>query len=407
MSVAKFLSVSWLRLIAFVSLACLASLASAEWIQVTGKAPLDHGRYDLAREQAMKDALRQAVYQYGVNVDSQQVVKNGIVQEDTLNLQSRAQVNQSLVSSEREEDGFLWVTLNVDMRHQALCESSQASHYKKKVAVLGFSVQVPSQTSLGGLQGLERGLSSQLSQRLKDRDALVVYEQSQVGIHADLQNAPTRYTEQLTLTHAADYAKQAGVQFVVSGVVRNLSVEDPESFSTSYWTRLKSLAGETNKNRQFIVDLFVHDGFSGAIVWQKQFSARGKWQSDLANKMRFDSPEFWSEDYGQQVAKVLNSMALNITEQLQCQPFMTRISRVDGKTLHFSAGASSGIRPGDTLGLYRTSNFYDANRLSGVELENVKTALTVSQVHPNFSSGMISVEPGRLNIQEDDLLIAW
>ena len=42
-----------------------------------------------------------------------------------------------------------------------------------------------------------------------------------------------------------------------------------------------------------------------------------------------------------------------------------------------------------------------------VDLESVKTALTVTQVHPNFSSGTISVDPGRLNIQEDDLLIAW
>ena len=98
-------------------------------------------------------------------------------------------------------------------------------------------------------------------------------------------------------------------------------------------------------------------------------------------------------------------MATNVTEQVRCQPFMTRITRIEGKILHFSSGASSGIRPGDTLALYRTFNFYDSERLTGVELDSVKTALTVSQVHPNFSSGTISVDPGRLNIQEDDLLI--
>ena len=86
---------------------------------------------------------------------------------------------------------------------------------------------------------------------------------------------------------------------------------------------------------------------------------------------------------------------------------MTRISRVDGKTLHFDAGASTGIRPGDKLSLYRTFNFNDADQQRGVELTNVKTALTVSQVHPGFASGTIAVDPGRLNIQEDDLLIAW
>ena len=380
---------------------------SAEWIQVTGKASLKHGRYDLAREQATKDALRQAVYQHGVNVNSQQTFENGRLEEDSLSLSSRAQVNQSVIHSESEENGYLLLTLNVDVVNQPLCEDSQASQYKKKVAVLGFSLQVPKQVRLGGLQNIERALASELSLKLKETDAVVVYEQSQVAIHADLRNAPSHYTEQLTLTHAANYAKQAGVQFVVSGVIRDLSLEDSDAFETSYWTKLKRLVKRTNPNRHFVVDLFVHDGFSGAIVWQKQFSTTGKWQADLTDKVGFGSPAFMSEEYGQQVTALIQSMAGNVTEQIHCQPFMTRISRVEGKTLHFSSGASSGIRPGDTLSLYRTSNFYDSDRLSGVELDNVKTALTVSQVHPNFSSGTISVDPGRLNIQADDLLIAW
>ena len=395
------------RLTLFCLLLSTSFLASAEWIQVTGKASLSHGRYDLAREQAMKDGLRQAVYQYGMNVNSQQIVENGKLKEDTLNFSSRAQVKQSVIHSEKEENGYLLLTLNVNMANQPLCEASQSSHYKKKVAVLGFSLQVPAQANMGGLTNIERGFATQLSQELKEIAELVVYEQSQVAIHADLRNAPSHYTEQLTLTQAADYAKQAGVQFVVSGVIRDLSLEDPGAFATNYWTKLKRLANQANQNRRFIVDLFVHDGFSGAIVWQKQFTTRGEWQVDLADKIGFESPEFLNEDFGQKVSGLIENMAANITEQVHCQPFMTRISRVEGQTLHFSSGASSGIRPGDTFALYRIASFYDADRLSGVELENVKTALTVSQVHPNFSSGTISVNPGRLNIQEDDLLIAW
>ena len=396
-----------LSFVVFCLLVSFSISATAEWIQVTGKASLSHGRYDVAREQAMKDALRQAAYQYGMNVDSQQTIENGQLKEDTLNLSSRAQVKQSVIHSETEEDGYLLLTLNVDMVNQPLCEASQASHYKKKVAVLGFSLQVPSQVNMGGLVDIERGLASQLSQQLKVRDELVVYEQSQVAMHADLRNAPSHYSEQLTLTHAADYAKQAGVQFVVSGVIRDLSMEDPDAFSTDYWTKLKRLANQANQNRRFIVDVFVHDGFSGAIVWQKQYTTEGKWQIDLYDKVGFSSSELLNSEYGQRVVSLIEKIAGNITEQIHCQPFMTRISRVEGKTLHFSAGASSGIRPGDTFALYRTSNFYDSDRLSGVDLENVKTALSVTQVHPNFSSGTISVDPGRLNIQEDDLLVAW
>lgn len=381
--------------------------ASAVWIQVTGRASIEHGGYNLAREQAMKDALRQAVYQYDAGLDSNRSINMSNAQEADFSSNSRAQINQSVIFSEKQENGYLVLTLNVDISNRPLCEVSQSSQYKKKVAVLGFSLQVPAQVNMGGLENIERGLAGQLSQRLKEQDALVVYEQSQVTLYADLQNAPSHYTEQLTVSNAADYAKQAGVQFVVSGVIRDLSLEDSDVFETSYWSKLKRLAGQTNQNRQFLVDLFVHDGFSGEIVWQKQFATRGEWRADLTEHVGFESPAFWNEEYGQQIAQVLNKMATNVTEQVSCQPFMTRISRVEGKTLHFSAGASSGIRPGDTLALYRTSNFYDSDRLSGIDLENVKTALTVSQVHPNFASGTISVDPGRLNIQEDDVLIAW
>ncbi len=395
------------RFAVFCLLLSISFSTSAEWIQVTGKASLSHGRYDLAREQAMKDGLRQAVYQYGMRIDSQQTIENGHLKEDSLNLSSRAHVKQSVIYSEAEENGYLLLTLNVEMAKRALCDASQASQYKKKVAILGFSLQIPEQMHMGGLNNIERGLASQLSQQLNEMDALVVYEQSQVALYADLRNAPSHYTEQLTLTHVSDYAKQVGVQFVVSGVIRDLSLENPDAFATNYWTKLKRLVKKANQNRRFMVDIFVHDGFSGAIIWQKQFSTHGKWQIELADKVGFESLEFLNEDYGQQVMTLIKSMAGNISEQIRCQPFMTRISRVEGKTLHFSSGASSGIRPGDTLALYRTASFYDSDRLSGIDLENVKTALTVSQVHPNFASGTISVDPGRLNIQEDDLLIAW
>ena len=128
---------------------------------------------------------------------------------------------------------------------------------------------------------------------------------------------------------------------------------------------------------------------------------------EVGKAVGFGSAEFWQDEYGLAVGGLVNEMAAMINDQLRCQPFMTRISRVEGKTIHFLSGASSGVRPGDKLSLYRTYNFYDADLLKGVELTNVKTALTVSQVHPGFASGKISVDPGRLNIQVDDLLVAW
>jgi len=382
-----------------------SQLGCADWIQVTGKAPYKEGLYEQAREKAREDALQQAVMQVGSHVQSEQRVVNGILKHDQINVTSQARVNKSLVLDEYIWKGVLHLSMNVDVDEVPTCADSQASTYKKQVVVLGFSVQSPDQARLGAIHNVNRGLSSVLNQALHERGDLVVYQSSQHSLYEDLVNAPSSYTEQQTLTKAAAFAKQMGAQFVVSGVVRDLGFEDESALGTSYWARIKRF--QANTNRRFSVDVFVHDGFSGAIVWQKNFALSAKWTTDPSKKIGFGSAEFWQDDYGVAVGSLVNGMASMIDDQLRCQPFMTRISRIEGKTIHFLSGASSGVRPGDKLALYRTFNFYDADLLKGVELTNVKTALTVSQVHPGFASGKVLVDPGRLNIQVDDLLVAW
>ena len=379
----------------------------AEWVQVKGSAPIVGGRYELAREQAREDAFQQAVMQFGMHVKSRQRVENGVLMQDEVSLSSEARVNKSTVDGEYVKRGILYLKMSVDVESVASCPDSQASGYKKKVAILGFTLQTPEQARLGALHDVERGLASAFNRALKRQDSLIVFENSQFSLHKETINAPSQYTVQKTLTNAAEFAKNMGAQFVISGVVRDMSVEDASAFSSSYLAKLKRLGPLANLNRHFSIDMFIHDGFSGAIVWQKNLSVTARWEEDVQEPIGFGSAEFWQGQYGQAVSGLIDGVSGLVSEQLRCQPFMTRISRVEGKTLHFSSGASSGVRPGDQLSVFRTYNFYDAHMLQGMELTNVKTALTVSQVHPGFASGRISVDPGRLNIQEDDLLIAW
>lgn len=395
------------QIASFVFTLLLSTFAQADWIQVTGTAPLNAGSYETVRNQARESALQQAVMQYGTEVRSVQRMQNGVIRHDEVSLHSQARVARAQVHDEYREQGTLHLVMNVEVEPVPQCPGSQSGTYKKKVAVLGFSVQSPEQARMGSLHDVDRGLASAINHALHRNGGLVVFESSQLRIYPEARNAPSHYTGQNTLTKAADLAKQMGAQFVISGVVRNLGVEQENAFKNSYWQRIANYSKNSNRTRHFSVDVFVHDGFSGEIVWQRNFSTQGQWREAANRQLGFAHPEFWEGDYGQAVSGLINDMAWKIEEQLRCQPFMTRISRVDGKTLHFDAGASTGIRPGDKLSLYRTFNFNDADQQRGVELTNVKTALTVSQVHPGFASGTIAVDPGRLNIQEDDLLIAW
>jgi hypothetical protein len=382
-------------------------LVQADWIQVTGSAALQDGLYEQARQQAYEDALQQAVLQFGTEVRSRQKMRNGSLVEDQLTLSSQATVSQSQLLDEYISQGRLYLKLNVELETLAACPGSSASQYRKNVAVLGFSLQTPGQAGMGGLHDVERGIASYLTQRFRQQGGLVVHEQSQQSLYHESRNAPSTLDAQWQLSDAASIARQMGVQFVVSGVVRDLSLVDASAFETSLWSRIKRLSTLVDRNRRFVLDVFVHDGFSGAIVWQKQFSVAAEWTEGPAEAVAFQSARFQTMPYGVAVLEQLDQIARNIDQQLRCQPFMTRVSRVDGKTLHFMSGANSGIRPGDRFSLYRAEYLQHATQDSSIELFNVKTALTVTQVHPDFGSGSIAVDPGRLNIQQDDVLIAW
>ena len=396
-----------IALLALIYFLFLSIPAMADWVQVTGSAYVEQGLYDQARAQARDDALQKAVMKYGSQIHSKQEMNSGRLTTDYLKVESNAKVRRSEVHEEYFADGHIHVVMNVLMEEAQSCPGSQASQYRKALAVMGFSLQSPRQAALGNLHSVDQGLSRALHLALQKQDGLILFAGGDTQLFQNVQNAPTRFTVEQQMTNAADLAKQLGAQFVISGVVRDLSVEDAQAFGGSPLQRLLRLGNVSNVTRNFSVDLFVHDGFSGSIIWQQSFSAKADWTADPNEKVGFGSSSFWRMEYGHEVQKLVNTMAYLVDEQLRCQPFMTRISRINGKTLHFNSGASTGIRPGDTFSLYRTYNFFDAQHLSGAELQNVKTVLTVSQVHPEFGSGTIGVEPGRINIQEDDLLIAW
>jgi len=386
---------------------CLSAHANAEWLQVTGSAVVEGGQYEIARVQARAEALEKAKLQFGEHIQSQQSVHSGALVSDKVNLQQQAQVKRAAMHDEYTSGDRLYVVMNVELEQSASCPGSQAAQYKKSIAVMGFSLQAPPQGNLGKLGGIDQGLAASLRDALEKQQSLIVLSATQDVLYSDVINAPTQYAQEGQLTQATSVAQNIGAQFVVSGVIRDLSLQDPKAFKNSAFQKLLNLGQFDNRKRNFALDLFVHDGFSGSIIWQERFQTAADWNYDADENIGFGSARFWQGSYGQEVQRQLNTMAYVVSEQLKCQPFMTRISRVQGKTLHFDAGASTGIRPGDTFALYRTYSWYDANRKRGSQLENAKTSLRVSQVHPEFGSGTIAIDPGRINIQEDDLLIAW
>lgn len=381
----------------------------AEWVQVTGQATVVDGQFELARKQAREDALHQAAIRLGATIEGRQEMSNGALIKDDVTVTTQAKANRVVVVDESVDGNILSMVINADMVKikTQQCSADKANGYKKEIAVLGFLLQSPMQANLGALNDVGRRLPSYLREQLNEFNHLVVHESSQYRLYDEAINAPTSETTQRTLTKVVKYAQQMGVQFVVSGIIRDLSVNDTAAFGSSMWRSTQRSLGFADRNRRFAVEVFIHDGFSGAVVYQKRHEVTAIWDADPNDKVGFATPAFAQTQYGQAVSMLLKEVAQDVNGSLRCQPFMARITRAEGKVIHFASGASAGVRPGDQLAVYRTYRFYDSDLLAGTELTNAKAALTVSQVHPSFATGTLSVDAGRLNIQPDDLLIAW
>jgi len=400
-----------------VSYACILAMlllvsgspVRAEWIRVTGESVVYGGDIAAARKAAQEDAIRKASMQYGAQVSSHDQVERGLLTESSIQVQSEAYVSRIVPVSEEVFDDSLLMILDVDVhiKKKELCTGITTNDYRRQVALVGFAFQDLAQASIGGLYQMEREIPAALNAMLVNSPRILVNQASHIQLYQELVNAPTSETEQRTLTKVVNAARDLGVQFVVSGVIRDISVRNPNAYQHSIiknfgrWTTLSDL------QRVFVVDLFIHDGFSGAIMFEHRYSAMGEWDSDPEQIRPMLSANFRELDYGQKVATVMQKMAADVESSVGCQPFMTRITRVEDKNILFEAGASAGVRPGDKFQVYRSRQLYDGDRFQGTHLKDMKLAIEVALVQPEFSSGDLSYDPTRINIQTDDVVVSW
>jgi len=392
--------------ILFVLLIGWASLAEAFVVEVQGQAPIA-GSINHARQQALEDAMRQASLRAEAHVVSTQLMSKGLITQDDIELKSQANIKDVEVLWEGAEQGIYSVTIRADVKPMQMCQ--QGNSLRKAVAVTGFGLVSAKQTSLGQLQNIEQDLARVFINTFNDSGQMHALDASHIGLYSNPKFAPSVQNQQRHLTTSMALAQNLGAQYIVSGIVRGLDtlstaadrVEQNES-----WLSLVGLTDEPTE-RQFVVDVFVHDGFSGALIFSNTYATQGKWNLDRMANVRFASPAFWRSNYGHAVKDLLAGAIDDVSMSLRCQPFMAKIIRTEGKRLHIEALAGAGIRPGDKFSIYRSGTFYNLDLEPRIELTNTDMKATVSQVQPQFIVAELSMSAQQLSIQRDDIVIAW
>jgi hypothetical protein len=383
------------------------SIANAFVVEVEGQAPIS-GAVSYARQQALEDAMRQASLRAEAHVVSTQLMSKGAMLKDEIKLKSQSKIKDVEVLWEDSNDGIYRVAIRADVKAVQMCKS-QGNNLRKAVAVTGFGLVSAKQTSLGQLHNIEQDLARVFINTLNDTGQMHALDASHIGLYAKPAYAPSSQNQQSHLTTSMALAQNLGAQYIVSGIVRGLdtlsTVADKVQRDDT-WLSLVGLADEPAA-RQFVIDVFVHDGFSGALIFSNSYATQGKWNLDRMANVRFASPAFWQSHYGHAVKDLLAGAIDDVSMSLRCQPFMAKIIKTEGKRLHIEALAGAGIRPGDKFSIYRSGTFYNLDLEPRIELTNTDMRATVKQVQPQFIVADLTMSAQQLSIQRDDIVIAW
>lgn len=384
----------------------LAANVQAVVLEGVGHATIYNDDADSARQEAKKAALRDVSLQYEARISSRDTMENGVVTESRLQVASSSRARSVKVVDEYRRGNLLRVTVRADMSESGSCSAGEASGLRKRVAVTGFPMVYPDQARIGRIDDAGEILPQLLQADLRSTGNLQVFGATTQRLFSDLLNAPTQQKFNNRLTNVIQVARELGVQFVVAGVIRDVGVSDPDAWGSSIIDRMQRGVGAANQNRRFVADLMIYDGFSGAPVYQERFATEARWDAGPGSSDGFGSAGFQQTSYGQAVAGLMKDMTAAVDNALACQPFITRVTRVDGSKVTLDSGATAGLRPGDELKLYRSASFFDSPEATP-ELQDSGTTMTVNNVHPDFSNGRIPVSGGLINIQRDDVAIVW
>lgn len=396
-----------IRTLTLAVLLGISFAASAVTLEGTGIATIHGGDLDAARAAAREAAIRDVALQRDVRVSSEETVLNGRITDSQLTVSSRAQISHVEVVDERRVGNALRVTVRAQVSdREGSCQAGDASSLRKRVAVTGFTLQQPEQARLGGLDDAGQMLPQWLQSGLQAQGNLQVLKASGTQLYPDVMNAPTSQQFNNRLTNVIDVSRELGAQFVVAGVIRDIGVEDPSAWNTSVLHSIGRGLGASNTERRFIADMMIFDGFSGSPVYQKRFQTRGRWDAGRGQSSGFASAGFLETPYGQAVADLVTQMRNDIQGALACQPFMTRITRVEGTKVTLASGATAGLRPGDTLALYRSYSHFDSPDATP-ELLEADIEVTLDNVFPEYANGVIPQYGALENIQRGDIAIIW
>ena len=345
---------------------------AARVIETTGSALISNGAKFAAKEQAIKNAMQQALLQNKAHINSVSTTNASVLVIDSARINTSGTVEDVKVLDEWIEDDIYYVRIRANIPENNEKQENDSIRYRKKIAAIQFDVL--HRTQIYDLKNIEFELPREILRRMENTGDFVTVDATQYLVSTTHPG--------LVFDNPGTYrmiGEKTGAQIIVSGQIRDMQVEE-------------SFLGD---KRRLEIEIYVHDAISGTRLARHRFSETIKHASYYGeNEALFSNAGFNKSVFGAELSRIIDSQIELLAADINPIPFSAKVVKVSGSQIYFDAGASSRVNSGDILMAYKLEPEALAS-LNDSFLGFVETplaTLAVQQVQPQFAIGKLEIK---------------
>lgn len=365
----------------------------ARVIEVEGSARIVGGDTQAARDQAIENALQQALMMTGSTIRSNQLVVNGVIQNQETELAASGELERVEVLREETRDGRVFVLVQTEIWSNH--DSCAGQRYKAGVTIAPFEFSNREHAAYGQVWDLGEVAAQHLARDIA-RQSEQLFVTHTLKRHAGLQAA----LDGLNLNEVGRIGRQIGYandsQFVILGIFDDLSVTENNAFLGVF---------DQQPTRHFSLTLYLLDAMSGELITRARVEDAEPWTFSRNAQVDVATNTFWNAPFGVSLASSLEELATGIQMQVQCKPTRGRVVWHDRQKIQVNLGSSHGVKVGDTLKVVHPSNYVDAQGHFRQRWQVSRFTVTVEQVQPDSAVASLDNTDVLTNVQINDWVI--
>ena len=381
-----------------ILLLCMIALPlQAAWYKTTGSAAIVNNDEEYARQQAIQDALRQAMLKAGASVSSIQRLSNGALTRDDFQIRANSEVRQYQLLEEEIRDERIFVKL----RAYIVADRSGCAGglYAKDISLIRFNWKHKDDARYGQIYQLDRAVTRALFDRLGQQRQVFVtrsWLDNNLGVEpGKIQQGDSDFARQIQAL-----AVQTDSQYLIFGSIVDASLQQPDQGIAD---NIFPGAWFKTPLRRFTLQLYLYDGLTGQLLEQPFYQTQANWTFDKEAVVDPISQDFWQSSYGMEITSTLNRITEELKGRLQCERPTARIIRIDGLDYHINLGKTNGLKVGDRFRILHKADFTDVNGQEHALRNAAAGTMEVTKVYPENAVLRPLSQYAAGNIQVSDL----